>query len=110
MARPGAERPTDPRSRHIPARVKRAVWERDAGRCAFVGCNGARCGERSFLEFHHVDAYALGGEASVDGISLRCRAHNTYESELLFGPYAPERVSEGRATYWVGRRNVLAEA
>ena len=32
-------------SRHIPAAVRRAVWRRDAGRCAFVGGHG-RCAER----------------------------------------------------------------
>jgi hypothetical protein len=40
-------------SRHIPAAVKRAVWTRDGGRCAFVG-NNDRCTETGFLEFHHI--------------------------------------------------------
>jgi 5-methylcytosine-specific restriction endonuclease McrA len=47
-------------SRHIPAAVRREVWRRDDGRCAFVGRNG-RCTERGFLEFHHVQPYAAGG-------------------------------------------------
>jgi hypothetical protein len=72
------------RSRHIPARVKRAVWIRDGGRCAFVAAQGRRCTERVFLEFHHREPYALGGEATVTNISLRCRAHNVYEAELAF--------------------------
>jgi hypothetical protein len=63
----------------------RAVWVRDLGRCAFVGTGGHRCGERRFVEFHHVDPYALGGEATVDGIQLRCRRHNDYEGRLYFG-------------------------
>jgi hypothetical protein len=71
-------------SRHIPATVKRAVWARDAGRCAFVGRNG-RCRETGFLEFHHVVPYARGGPPSVDNIELRCAAHNAYESALCFG-------------------------
>jgi hypothetical protein len=65
--------------------VKRAVWVRDLGRCSFVAASGHRCGERRFVEFHHVDPYALGGEASVDGIELRCRRHNDYEGRLYFG-------------------------
>jgi hypothetical protein len=85
-----AERPrpgdgTRPGSRHVPAEVKRAVWLRDLGRCAFVGTNGRRCAERGFLEFHHMDPYALGGEATVGNIQLRCRAHNDYESRVWFG-------------------------
>ncbi len=49
--RPHTGRGTAPGSRHIPAEVRRAVWLRDGGRCAFVGRNGRRCTERGFLEF-----------------------------------------------------------
>jgi 5-methylcytosine-specific restriction endonuclease McrA len=71
-------------SRHIPAPVRRAVWERDHGQCAFVGTRG-RCTERGFLEFHHILPFADGGLATVENIQLRCRAHNQYESEQWFG-------------------------
>jgi hypothetical protein len=73
-------------SRNIPADVKRAVSDRDQDRCAFVAPNGRRCGERRFLEFHHVLPYAAGGKPTVDNIQLRCRAHNRYESTLFYGP------------------------
>jgi hypothetical protein len=76
---------TRPPARKPPAAVKRAVWVRDLGRCAFVAASGHRCSERRSVEFHHVDPYALGGEASVDGIQLRCRRHNDYEGRLYFG-------------------------
>jgi hypothetical protein len=76
---------TTPGSRHIPAEVKRAVWLRDLGRCAFVGTNGRRCPERGFLEFHHIHPHALGGEPTVGNIQLRCRAHNAYEARVCFG-------------------------
>jgi 5-methylcytosine-specific restriction endonuclease McrA len=77
------------RSRHIPARVRRAVWQRDGGRCAFVAAHGRRCTERVFLEFHHREPYAFGGEATVANVSLRCRSHNVYEAQLAFGHGAP---------------------
>jgi 5-methylcytosine-specific restriction endonuclease McrA len=83
--RPRGSRGTNPRSRHIPAEVKRQVWKRDGGLCAFVAHNGRRCTERGFLEFHHVEPYSAGGKATVDNIELRCRAHNGYEAELRFG-------------------------
>jgi hypothetical protein len=70
--------------RHIPAAVRRAVCQRDEGRCAFVGSTG-RCCETAFLEFHHVAPYAAGGAATADNIQLRCRAHNQYEAQLFFG-------------------------
>lgn len=81
---PRARRDERPSGRHIPASVRRAVWERDDGRCAFVGRTG-RCRETAFLEFHHVEPYATGGAATADNIQLRCRAHNQYEARLAFG-------------------------
>jgi len=50
-----------------------------------IGPTGHRCNERRFVEFHHVDPHALGGEATVDKIELRCRRHNDYEGRLYFG-------------------------
>jgi hypothetical protein len=73
-------------SRHIPAAVKRAVWLRDGGRCAFVAKDGRRCAERGFLEFHHGRPYAARGEASVANVALRCRPHNGHEAALYFRP------------------------
>jgi hypothetical protein len=77
-------------SRAIPRAVKRASWQRDSGQCAFVSPTGRRCSERAFLEFHHVQAYAKKGPATVGNISLRCWRHNRYEAELIFGPHRQE--------------------
>jgi len=81
-------------SRSIPTVVKRAVWSRDAGQCAFVSEAGRRCAERSFLELHHLQPYALDGPATVANIALRCRRHNQYEAEMVFG--AEKAAKEGR--------------
>jgi hypothetical protein len=78
-------------SRHISAEVKRTVWLRDHGQCAFVAASGKRCRERTFLEFHHVAPFAVGGEATVTNISLRCREHNVHEAERVFGAGAGGR-------------------
>jgi len=86
-------------SRHIPASVKRDVWKRDAGRCAYAGSRG-RCTETGFLEFHHVEPYAAGGRGDVENIELRCRAHNAYEVTLFFGESKPSIVREARGL-WV---------
>ena len=72
------------RNRVIPAAVKRAVWERDAGRCAFVGAEG-RCSATGFLEFHHVVPFAAGGATDLANLQLRCRAHNAHEARAYFG-------------------------
>ena len=83
--RPREPRTSKARSRHIPAAVKREVWKRDSGRCAFAGTQG-RCGEQAFLEFHHVMPFVDGGAATTATIELRCRAHNAYEADKIFQP------------------------
>ncbi len=95
--RPRARRGSSPGSRHIPAAVRREVWARDGGQCAFVGPNG-RCMERGFVEFHHVVPYAAGGPTTAENLELRCRSHNKYEAKLYF---SPPLVRETRA-FWSG--------
>ena len=82
--RPGA----DGSSRHIPRGVKRAVWYRDRGQCAFVSASGRWCDEQEFLELHHLQPYALRGPSTATNLALRCRRHNAYEAEAVFGPRA----------------------
>ena len=82
--RPRPCRPSQ-HARQIPADVKRAIWERDGGRCTFVGENGHRCEARTRLEYDHVEPVAQGGQATVQGLRLRCRAHNQFAAEQQFG-------------------------
>ena len=91
-SRPRASRGrADSNPRNVPSHVKRVVWEREGGQCGFVSEGGARCPERSRLEFDHILEVARGGEATVDGMRLRCRAHNQYEAECTFGAGFMER-------------------
>ena len=68
------------------ASVKRAVWARDGGQCAFIGSEG-RCTARGFLELHHVEPFALGEPTTIENLQLRCRAHNAYEAAMEFGSF-----------------------
>ena len=103
--RPRGARPAAFGSRHVPAAVRREVWKRDVGQCAFVGTNG-RCTERGFLEFHHVRPYADGGASVVENLELRCRAHNVYEAEKYLGNRLPLLVREaGRPAYRLATRS-----
>ena len=85
-------------SRYVPASVKRQVWERDGGRCAFSGAEG-RCTETGFLEYHHLVPFASGGETSAGNLELRCRAHNEYEADLWFGVTQRGNAREERAVF-----------
>ena len=84
--------------RHIPAEVKRTVWERDQGRCTFVSEAGQRCPARTRLEFDHLDPVARGGQATAARLRLRCRAHNLYEAERTFGAAFMREKREARRT------------
>jgi hypothetical protein len=102
-----AESDTAPKSRYIPAAVKRAVYHRDQNRCTFVDkSTGRQCSERHLLEFHHHDPFGRGGDHNPDHVSLRCRLHNLYQAERDYGTGLMEkyrrgvnRVSEGMLHY-----------
>jgi len=85
--------------RLIPAHVRRAVWERDGGQCTYVGENGHRCAATEPLEFDHVLEVARGGEATVEGIRLLCRAHNQHAAERTFGADFMRRKRIGAAEF-----------
>jgi len=83
-ARSGAQRGAA-KGRHVPAAVRRAVFERDGGHCTFVSENGKRCDSRARLELDHVVPVAHGGHATVDGIRLLCRTHNLHAADRALG-------------------------
>ncbi len=89
----GPDPPAKPTARrYIPAHIRRAVYERDRGRCTFLSWNGTRCDERHFLQFHHVEPWARSKTHSEDGIVLICHAHNQYMAAREFGAlYIEER-------------------
>ena len=98
-------KPSCPPSRHIPARVRRAVFERDGARCTHADSTAQRCRETRRLELHHLVPFARGGEHTVTNLTLRCAPHNALAAELDFSPehIARQRDScrhtcEGRAS------------
>ncbi len=82
---PAPEAPSKRPSRKIPTAIRRAVWERDGGRCSYVSRKGRQCGARDFLEFHHQVPWARCREHRESNIQLRCRSHNQHAAELDFG-------------------------
>jgi len=85
--------------RHITASVRRAVWQRDAGQCTFVGRSGNRCRANDMLEYHHVVAWSRGGDSTAGNLTLRCRAHNAHDAEVSMGRrFRPTRTKKCEAT------------
>jgi hypothetical protein len=73
------------RSRHIPAAVRRTVFERDCGCCTFVDERRLRCRETRGLELHHRQPFAKQGTHSASNVTLYCQAHNALPAERDFG-------------------------
>jgi hypothetical protein len=80
-----AQTDTRPKSRHIPAAVRRFVANRDGGRCTYRDKHGRRCTKRHDLEFHHRRPFGLGGDHSPEGLALMCRTHKALLAEQDFG-------------------------
>ena len=76
---------TSPKSRYIPAAVRRFVRKRDGRQCRFVNEQDRRCTERRWLEFHHHDPFGRGGDHDPVKMSLMCRRHNAYLAEREYG-------------------------
>jgi hypothetical protein len=87
---------TAPATRHVPAAIRRAVHERDGGRCRYTDAQGRRCTAR-VVQFHHGHPFAVGGDHSLGNVCLLCEAHNDYLARLDFGAEAVGRHRRGSA-------------
>ena len=75
---------TPAKTRHIPAALKRAVQKRDDGSCTYFHSeSGKVCASKHAVEFEHLNPYSLGGEHSLENLTLRCRAHNQHSARKL---------------------------
>jgi hypothetical protein len=63
------------RRRTIGGALKRALRKRD-GKCGYPGC-----ANRLFLEGHHIQHWADGGETSLQNVALLCTAHHRFVHE-----------------------------
>ncbi len=78
----------------VSSKAKREVYERDSGRCSFVGKAGHRCGSTYQLEYDHKQPRAHGGTSDAGNLRLLCRVHNQFMAEKVIGA---ERVSAAKA-------------
>ena len=66
-----------PPRRHIPAAVRRHVWQRDGGRCCYRDpLSGRRCTSSHLLQIDHLLPVAQGGGPEPDNLELSCFAHH----------------------------------
>ena len=82
----------------VSAELRRQIWERDGGRCAWTSPEGKRCGSRWQLEVDHKEAAARGGPATLDNLRLACKGHNFRHAEETFGAEHMKRYRKGEFT------------
>jgi hypothetical protein len=67
------------KSRTIPPAIGRALKRRDGG-CRFPGCTNTH-----FVDAHHIQHWADGGETAMENLVLLCRHHHRLVHEGGFG-------------------------
>jgi 5-methylcytosine-specific restriction endonuclease McrA len=60
----------------IPRELRRAVFDRDGGRCA-------ECGSRFELQYDHVIPLALGGASTLENLQILCAGCNGRKGALI---------------------------
>jgi 5-methylcytosine-specific restriction endonuclease McrA len=78
-------------SRHIPAKIRIEVWNRDGGKCA-------HCSSTENVEYDHVTPISKGGESTACNLQLLCRPCNRRKRVSVatptLGRRSPEREVE----------------
>jgi len=67
------------KTRSIPPAIRRALKRRDLG-CRFPGCTCNR-----YVDAHHIQHWADGGETCMDNLVLLCRTHHRLVHEAGYG-------------------------
>jgi hypothetical protein len=91
IERDGLELSVGRSRRTVPPRLHRLLEGRDAGSCRFPGCD-----RRRYLEAHHRQHWAHGGETRLDNLVLLCFHHHRLVHE---GGYTIEGDAAGELRF-----------
>jgi hypothetical protein len=78
------------KSRSIPPAMRRALRMRDEG-CRFPGCTNDK-----FVDGHHIEHWADGGETNLNNLVLLCRRHHHLVHE---GGFSCEKAASGELIF-----------
>ncbi len=79
------------KSRVIPPAMRRALRERDEGRCRFPGCENS-----SWVDAHHIVHWAHGGKTKLENLILLCGRHHRLVHE---GGFEVSRKADGSPVF-----------
>jgi hypothetical protein len=78
------------KQRTVSTPLKRALYSRDRG-CTFPGCH-----RKHYLDAHHLEHWAHGGETSLENLTLLCSHHHR---SLHEGGFSAQRNADGTLTF-----------
>jgi len=90
---------------HVPAHVKRAVWERDGGRCQWPLEGGGICGSTHQVEFDHVVPRGREGPSTIENTRNLCKFHNDLAARRIYGDEWMDQFTRGRGARPPGDAN-----
>jgi len=67
-------------TRHIPAAIRREVFERDGHRCTYEGPTGRRCDSTHDLQLDHIHPWGCGGATKAENLRVLCSTHNRHRN------------------------------
>jgi hypothetical protein len=79
------------KTRAIPPSMRRALRERDDGRCRFPGCENRR-----WVDAHHILHWAQGGKTNLENLILLCGHHHRLVHE---GGFSVARKVDGSLVF-----------
>ncbi len=85
------EEQAEPGAAHVPAAVRREVWERDGGCCQWPADSGGVCGSRLRLQFDHQVTRVEGGRSIASNVRLLCEVHNKLAARERLGDRLMDR-------------------
>jgi hypothetical protein len=74
------------RSRHVPAALRRTVFERDGGRCTYVDERGERCRETHGLQLHHRHPFGKLGLHTPTNLTFTAQPTTRSRLSSTLGP------------------------
>jgi len=86
------------KTRAIPPAIRRALRFRDKG-CRFPGCTNTR-----FVDGHHIEHWANGGETSLENLVQLCRHHHRLVHE---GGFGCKRLPDGKFEFTAPSHQLL---
>jgi hypothetical protein len=79
----------------LTAELRRAIWERDGGRCQWKLEGGGIYGSRCRVELDHIEPFARGGRITTpDDGRLLCKFHQDVFAREVYGDAIMDRYTK----------------